>query len=71
MWLSYIHFCIWNTQTLVNPNWLRFAIIRNLQDQFEQNWHSLLDDASKAINYRLFKDILVNKNEVHCRIIQI
>ena len=34
----------------------------------EQNWHSLLDDASKIINYRLFKDyfgveeILDNKN---------
>jgi hypothetical protein len=31
----------------------------NLQDQFEQYWHSLLDDASKAINYRLFKDYFV------------
>jgi hypothetical protein len=48
-----------------------------LQDQFEQYWHSLLDDASKAINYRLFKDyfgmevyfdILDNKNVVElCR----
>jgi hypothetical protein len=47
---------IWNTQTFVDPNWLRLTIIRNLQDQFEQYWHSLLDNASKAINYRLFKD---------------
>ena len=39
----------WNTQ-ISNLNWLRFAIIRNLRDQFEQNWHSLLDDASKTIN---------------------
>jgi hypothetical protein len=39
---------IWNTQTFVDPNWLRLTIIRNLQDQFEQYWHSLLDDASKA-----------------------
>jgi hypothetical protein len=29
---------------------------RNLQDQFEQYCHSLLDNASKAIHYRLFKD---------------
>ncbi len=68
---------IWNTQTFVDPNWLRLTIIRNLQDQFEQYWHSLLDDASKAINYRLFKDyfgmevyfdILDNKNVVElCR----
>jgi hypothetical protein len=42
---------IWNTQTFVDPNWLRLTIIRNLQDQFEQYWHSLLDNASKAINY--------------------
>ena len=42
--------------TFVDPNWLRLTIIRNLQDQFEQYWHSLLDNASKAINYRLFKD---------------
>ena len=68
---------IWNTQTFVDPNWFRLTIIRNLQDQFEQYWHSLLDDASKAINYRLFKDyfgmevyfdILDNKNVVElCR----
>jgi len=24
-------------ETFVNLNWLRFTIIRNLQDQFEQN----------------------------------
>jgi hypothetical protein len=41
---------IWNTQTFVDPNWLRLTIIRNLQDQFEQYWHSLLDNASKAIS---------------------
>ena len=68
---------IWNTQTFVDPNWLRLTIIRNLQDQFEQYWHSLLDNESKAINYRLFKDyfgmevffdILDNKNVVElCR----
>jgi hypothetical protein len=29
---------IWNTQTFVDPNWLRLTIIRNLQDQFEQYW---------------------------------
>ena len=68
---------IWNTQTFVDPNWLRLTIIRNLHDQFEQYWHSLLDNASKAINYRLFKDyfgmevyfdILDNKNVVElCR----
>jgi hypothetical protein len=57
----------------IGRNWLRLTIIRNLQDQFEQYWHSLLDNASKAINYRLFKDyfgmevyfdILDNKNVV-------
>ena len=48
---------IWNTQTFVDPNWLRLTNIRNLQAQFEQYWHSLLDDPSKAINYRLFKDL--------------
>jgi hypothetical protein len=31
---------IWNTQTFVDQNWLRLTIIRNLQDQFEQYWHS-------------------------------
>ena len=68
---------IWNTQTFVDPNWLRLTNIRNLQAQFEQYWHSLLDDPSKAINYRLFKDyfgmevyfdILDNQNVVElCR----
>ena len=75
MWVDIEY--IWNTQTFVDPNWLRLTIIRNLQDQFEQYWHSLLDNASKAINYRLFKDyfgmevyfdILDNKNVVElCR----
>ena len=38
---------IFGTQTFIDPNWLRLTIIRNLQDQFEQYWHSLLDNASK------------------------
>ena len=64
---------ILNTYIFVNPNCLRFTITRNLQYHLEQYWHYLLDDASKAIIYRLFKDyfgmevyfdILDNKNVV-------
>jgi hypothetical protein len=28
-----------------------------LKDQFQQAWHSSLENSSKALNYKLFKDI--------------
>ena len=58
-------------------NWLRLTVSRNLKDQFEQNWHLLLEESPKAVNYKVFKDsfsseayldILDNKNLVEfCR----
>jgi hypothetical protein len=36
---------------------LHLALIRNrLHEQFTQEWHSLIQNSPKAINYRLFKD---------------
>jgi hypothetical protein len=46
---------IWNTQTFLNSTWLINTVKLKLIDQFEQTWHSLIDDSPKANNYKLFK----------------
>ena len=46
---------IWNTQTFLNSTWLINTVKLKLRDQFEQIWHSLIDDSPKAINYKLFE----------------
>jgi hypothetical protein len=46
---------IWNTQTFLNSTWLINTVKLKLRDQFEQTWHSLIDDSPKANNYKLFK----------------
>ena len=37
--------------------WLVSFIKLRLKDQFQQAWHSSLENSSKALNYKLFKDI--------------
>ena len=47
---------IWSQQFFQNSD-LHLALIRNrLHEQFTQEWHSLIQNSPKAINYRLFKD---------------
>ena len=46
---------VWNTQTFINTAWLVSSIKLRLKDQFEQHWHSIVDNSPKALNYRLFK----------------
>ena len=47
---------IWSQQFFQNSD-LLLALIRNrLHEQFTQEWHSLIQNSPKAINYRLFKD---------------
>ena len=46
---------IWNTQTFLNSTWLINTVKLKLRDQFEQTWHSLINDSPKAINNKLFK----------------
>ncbi|MEW8542876.1 MAG: reverse transcriptase family protein [Candidatus Thiodiazotropha sp.] len=66
---------IWQSQNVINPKWLSLAILQRLKDQYLQNWFSIVDKSSSAINYRLFKDsygfskylnLLSNKN---CKIL--
>ena len=35
--------------------WLIYTVKLKHRDQFEQTWHSLIDDSPKANNYKLFK----------------
>jgi hypothetical protein len=47
---------IWSQQFFQNSD-LLLALIRNrLHEQFTQEWHSLIQNSPKAINYRLCKD---------------
>jgi hypothetical protein len=46
---------IWNTQTFLNSTWLINTVKLKLRDQFEQTWHSLIDDSPKANNLSFLK----------------
>lgn len=47
---------IWQTQDVINPKWLSLAIKQKLSDQYNQNWHSLVESSSSGKIYRLFKE---------------
>ena len=50
--LSYV----WTSQCLgINANWLKCAIELCYQDQFQQHWHSIIDNSNKCSIYRMFK----------------
>jgi hypothetical protein len=41
---------------LINSNWLISSIKLRLNDQFKQDWYSLIEHSPKALNYRIFKE---------------
>ena len=47
---------IWTTQLFPSSDWLIPSIKMRLHDQFRQEWHSLMLNSPKSINYRLFKE---------------
>ena len=47
---------IWESQSVANPKWFNLAISQKLQDQYLQNWSSIVDTSLCGTNYRLFKD---------------
>ena len=46
---------IWETELFNNVDYLKCVIKQRLEDQFLQNWNSLLQNSPKAINYKTFK----------------
>ncbi len=49
---------IWNAQTVENINWLHANVKQTLIDQFRQFWISDIQNSSKSLNYRIFKNDL-------------
>jgi hypothetical protein len=47
---------IWLSQGNFNSKWLNENLKRNLKDRFIQNWRSDMENSSKGIYYRLFKE---------------
>ena len=43
-------------QSVPNTEWLKLAISQKLEDQYLQNWSSIVDTSTCGTNYRLFKD---------------
>ena len=43
---------------MINVTWLKNKVFAILHDQFKQNWTSDMNNSSKGINYRVFKDII-------------
>ena len=46
---------IWETELFDNVDYLKCVIKQRLEDQFLQNWNSLVQNSPKAINYKTFK----------------
>ena len=63
VWIKYLktvfddtgYSVIWRNQDFPNSNWLIASIKLRLQDQFKQDWYSLIGHSPKASNYRIFK----------------
>ena len=56
--LSYI----WTSRSFVSDMRLKLTIKNILHDQFQQGWNDMINENSKAINYKLFKkDIFFRK----------
>ena len=47
---------IWDSQSIPNSNWFKLAVSRKLNDQYLQEWSSLVDSSSSGNNYKLFKE---------------
>ena len=47
---------LWESQSVPNTEWLKLAISQKLEDQYLQNWSSIVDTSTCGTNYRLFKD---------------
>jgi hypothetical protein len=46
---------IWETELFDNVDYLKCVIKQRLEDQFLQNWNSLVQNSPKAINCKTFK----------------
>jgi hypothetical protein len=46
---------IWETEHFNNIEYLKCVIKQRLEDQFLQNWNSLVQNSPKAVNYKTFK----------------
>ena len=46
---------VWTSPSNVHSNWLNKAFKLRLSDIFKQNWHTMVNDKSSCLNYRLFK----------------
>ena len=46
---------IWETELFDNVDYLKCVIKQRSEDQFLQNWNSLVQNSPKAINYKTFK----------------
>ena len=63
-WLKYIRKIfddtgftyVWTSQNFGTSDWLLESIKQRLQDHFIQYWYTTIENSSKAINYRIFKD---------------
>ena len=53
---------VWDTQTFISDVWLKACIKIRLQDQFQQTWQETVQNSSKALNYRIFKETFIFEN---------
>ena len=72
-WINFVHTTLdslglsnmWLDQNVNSPNTFRSLVNCRLRDQFIQNWHSTLDNTSKCLNYRIYKQEFAIENYFH------
>ena len=47
---------IFDSQSLPSSKWFKLAVSQKLNDQYLQEWSSLVDSSSSGSNYKLFKE---------------
>jgi hypothetical protein len=47
------------SQIFISEVWLKFNIKMRLHDQFQQTWRETLQNCSKTLNYRIFKEMFI------------
>jgi hypothetical protein len=47
---------IWENQGNFNSKWLSLSLKQKLFDQFQQKWRSDMNNSSKGLCYKIFKD---------------
>ena len=62
-WMNVV-FRIFGTRKFSCEIWLKFNIKVRLHDQFQQTWREKIQNVSKTLSYRVFKEMFIFKQYI-------